>query len=91
VATAVGRGEVRIVDLGHVGKRRPCIILSVPAADSERALASIIPGTTAVWGTLFEVTLHLPFLQRDGVFDAQNLQTVSLGKFLERRGSLATE
>lgn len=91
MAVAVSRGEVWIVDLGYAGKRRPCIVLSIAPADSERALVVIIPATTAVRGTRFEVKLDLPFLERDGVFDVQNLQAVSLGKFLGKRGSLTAD
>jgi mRNA interferase MazF len=91
VASA-GRGEVWIVDLGFAGKRRPCVVLSVPPADSERALVVIIPGTTSVWGTRFEVRLDLPFLNKaGGVFDAQNLQAVSQAKLVQRLGSLTPE
>lgn len=91
MAVAVSRGEVWVVDLGYAGKQRPCIVLSVAPTDSERALVVIVPATTAVWGTRFEVKLELPFLKRDGVFDVQNLQAVSLGKFLRKRGALTVD
>lgn len=84
------RGEVWIVDLGYVGKRRPCLVLSIAPSDAERALAVIVPGTTSVRGTRFEVTLDLPFL-RGGVFDVQNLQAVALGRFLAKRGVVTPE
>ena len=31
------RGEVWLTDLGYSGKTRPCLVLSVPAADRDRA------------------------------------------------------
>ncbi|WP_337174307.1 type II toxin-antitoxin system PemK/MazF family toxin [Paludisphaera sp.] len=91
MANEVGRGEVWVVDLGRAGKNRPCLVLSVPAADSERALAVIVPGTTATWGTRYEVELGLRFLRREGVFDVQNLQAVPLAKFHRKLGALTPE
>ena len=48
------RGEVWIVDLGIVGKIRPCVVVSVPILDEDRALIAIIPHTTQPRGTRFE-------------------------------------
>ena len=42
------RGEVWLVDLGYAAKVRPCLVLSIPAADEDRALATLIPHTTSV-------------------------------------------
>ncbi len=91
MATAVGRGEIWVVDLGLAGKRRPCLVLSIPAADAERALAVIAPGTTAIWETRFEVKLDLRVLKGKGVFDVQNLQAVPLAKFESKLGQVTPE
>jgi mRNA interferase MazF len=40
------RGEVWLVDLGYVAKTRPCLLLSVPIIDTDRALVTVIPHTT---------------------------------------------
>ena len=37
------RGEVWLVDLGYAAKVRPCLVLSIPAADEDRALATLVP------------------------------------------------
>jgi mRNA interferase MazF len=37
------RGDVWLVDLGSVAKVRPCLVLSIPALDRDRALTTLIP------------------------------------------------
>lgn len=41
------RGEVWLVDLGFAAKIRPALVLSISAADNDRALVTIVPHTTA--------------------------------------------
>jgi len=81
------RGEVWLVDLGYVAKTRPALVVSVPAQDAGRALVLLVPHTTSLRGTRFEVASHERFLKA-GAFDAQNLVTVSEAKLLRRLGSL---
>jgi mRNA interferase MazF len=81
-------GEVWLVDLGLAGKVRPCLVLSVPPDDEDRALVTIIPNTTAIRGSRFEVDIPLRFLRGKGVFNAQDLITVPLSKCLRHLGSL---
>lgn len=76
------RGDVWIVDLGLAAKVRPALVLSVELEDDDRALVTIVPHTTAVRGSRFEVPSQVPFLKK-GAFDAQNLVTIPLAK-LER-------
>ena len=84
------RGEVWVVDLGYVAKTRPCLILSVPALDTDRALTTVIPYTSKARGTRFEVDISTSFLS-GGVFDAQNPTTTSRVKFLKRLGKLSSD
>ena len=35
------RGEVWLVDLGLAAKVRPCLVLSVPVTDADRALVTL--------------------------------------------------
>jgi mRNA interferase MazF len=84
------RGEVWLVDLGMAAKVRPCLVLSVAAADKDRALCTLVAHTTSPRGSQFEVPLPVPFL-KTGVFDAQNLSTVPLGKLVRRLGSLRVD
>ncbi len=81
------RGAVGLVDLGYAAKVRPCLVLSVPANDEDRALATLVPHTTRVRGSRFEVKLKVRFL-REGGFDAQNLVTIPHAKLIKKLGSL---
>ena|SRR5438874_1358402 len=42
----IQRGDVWLVDLGLAAKVRPCLVLSVPAADQDRALVTMVAHTT---------------------------------------------
>ena len=81
------RGEVWLVDLGMTAKVRPCLVLSIPVLDAERALATSVAHTTSERGTRFEVAVKVPFL-RTGVFDAQNMITVPHAKYIRKLGKL---
>jgi len=81
------RGEVWQVDLGLAAKVRPGLVLSQPAGDTDRALVTLVPHTTAIRGSAYEVVVRVGFL-RDGAFDAQNLVTIPHAKFLRRLGQL---
>lgn len=77
------RGEVWLVDLGYAAKVRPCLVLSIAAADEDRALATLVAHTTSARGSRFEVGVKVRFL-RPGVFDAQNLVTIPHAKLIRR-------
>src|SRR5262245_39253755 len=81
------RGEVWLADLGMAAKVRPCLVLSVPPDPQDRVLATLVPHTTSVQGTRFEVAVPKRFLQV-GVFDAQGLVTVAPARLLRRLGKL---
>jgi mRNA interferase MazF len=81
------RGEVWLVDLGYAAKTRPAVVVSVPPLDTERALVTLLPHTTSVRGTRFEVASRVRFLKA-GAFDAQNPVTVPAAKLLRRLGRL---
>ena len=81
------RGEIWLVDLGMTAKVRPALVLSVPAADQDRALATLVPHTTSVRGSRFEVAVSVGFLKA-GAFDAQNLITIPHAKLLRSLGKL---
>jgi mRNA interferase MazF len=82
------RGEVWLVDLGMAAKVRPALVISVPAADTDRALVTLVPHTTSPRGSRFEVAGTVPFL-RAGVFDAQSLVTIPHAKLLRALGKLS--
>jgi mRNA interferase MazF len=81
------RGEIWLVDLGFAAKTRPCFVISIPALDEDRALATVIPHTTSPRGSRFEVALKISFL-KPGVFDAQNLVTIPHAKLVRKLGNL---
>ena len=88
--TSPKRGEIWLVDLGYAAKVRPCLVISIPALDQDRALATLIPHTTSPRGSRFEVELKVKFL-RTGVFDVQNIITIPHAKLLRKLGDLTPE
>jgi mRNA interferase MazF len=84
------RGEVWLVDLGYAAKVRPCLVLSIPALDEDRALATLVAHTTSARGSRFEVDVKVKFL-RVGVFDAQNLVTIPHAKLIRKLGMLSPD
>jgi mRNA interferase MazF len=82
------RGSVWIVDLGMVAKVRPCLVLSVPTDPQDRVLVTLVPHTTSVQGTRFEVAVQASFLHNGGVFDAQQVVTVPQVKLIRKLGHL---
>jgi mRNA interferase MazF len=88
--TTPNRGEVWLVDLGYAAKVRPCLVISIPALDQDRALSTLVPHTTSARGSRFEINVRVRFL-REGVFDAQNLVTIPHAKLIRKLGSLSSE
>ncbi len=84
------RGEVWQVDLGVTQKVRPALVVSIPYADTDRALISIIPHTTATRGSQFEVSVPTRFLS-DSAFLVQGIQAIPPKYFLRRLGLLTHE
>jgi len=84
---SANRGEVWIVDLGLVAKVRPCVVISIPPNDQDRALVTLAAHTTSPRDSRFEVSVAARFL-KPGVFDAQNLVTVPQAKLVRKLGTL---
>jgi mRNA interferase MazF len=78
-----------MVDLGMAAKVRPAVVISVPADDADRALATLVPHTTSARNSRFEVSVSVPFLKA-GVFDAQSLVTVPHAKLIRMLGKLTS-
>ena len=79
-----------MVDLGLAAKVRPCLVLSVPLEESDRSLVTLIPHTTSLRQSRFEVTASPRFL-RPGAFDAQGIVTVPTVRLMNRLGTLSVE
>jgi len=77
-------GEVWLVDLGIAGKLRPAVILTEQRADEELALVTIVQHTTALRGNRWELHIPKPFLDAQGAFHLQQVQSVPIA-WLERR------
>lgn len=84
------RGDVYMVDLGLAAKVRPCVVLSVPLQESDRSLVTVIPHTTALRQSRFEVAVPVRFL-RTGAFDAQGIVTVPMARLMNRLGMLTAD
>jgi mRNA interferase MazF len=52
------RGEVWWFDCGMVEKVRPVLIFSVPFADADRAVVTVVFHSTALRGSKFEVQMQ---------------------------------
>lgn len=81
------RGEVWQVDFGVTQKVRPALVISIPFADSDRALIGVIPHTTARRGSQFEVVVPTRFLE-EGAFLVQGIQALPPKYFLRCLGTL---
>jgi mRNA interferase MazF len=79
---------VWLVDLGLTAKIRPCLVLGVPGADEDRALVTLVPHTTSLRGTRFEIAIPIRFL-RSGAFDAQGIVTVPTVRLMRPLGTLS--
>ncbi|MBI2819959.1 MAG: type II toxin-antitoxin system PemK/MazF family toxin [Acidobacteria bacterium] len=82
------RGDVWLVDLGLAAKVRPCLVVSTPSMDEDRALVTRVPHTTSTRGSRFEVSIAVGFL-RPGVFDVQSLVTIPHAKLVRRLGAIS--
>ena len=81
------RGEIWLCDLGMAAKVRPGLVLSVPFGDHDYALFHVVPHTTAVRDSQFEVALNVPFLER-GVFNIQGSQSIPRANLIRPLGIL---
>ena len=71
-------------------KIRPCLVLGVPGAEDDRVLVTLVPHTTSLRGTRYEISVPVPFL-RAGAFDAQGIVTVPAVRLMRPLGSLSVE
>lgn len=72
-----------------VEKVRPVLILSIPFADADRALVTVVFHTTAVRNSQFEVKIEVPFL-KEGAFVGQSVTTYSTVRAIRKLGVLNT-
>src|SRR6266487_4369312 len=81
------RGEVWLADCGLAAKVRPVVVISIPFKDTDRALILVVPHTTTVIGSPFEVQIPVHWLQK-GAFNIQATFPLPPPKFIRRLGAL---
>jgi len=81
------RGEVWLVDFGMVEKVRPALILSGPCEANDRAIITVIPHTTTLRGSRFEINIPLSFL-KPGAFLVQSPATLPSVRALRLLGRM---
>jgi len=82
------RGEVWSVDFGLAAKVRPAVVVSIDYTDDDRAILGIVPHTTSVRGSKFEIRVPVRFLAADGAFLLQGFATLPPRHFIRRLGVL---
>lgn len=85
------RGEVWLVDFGLTAKIRPALVISEPYADEDRALIGVIPHTTSLRGSRYEIKVTARFLRKEGAFLLQGIATVPPRYFGRKLGSLSAD
>jgi len=81
------RGEVWLFDLGMAEKVRPALVVSTAFGDLDRALVTVVPHTTSLRGSEFEISVDVPFL-KPGAFVVQGLATYPHVRAIRKLGSL---
>ena len=81
------RGEVWLFDLGMEGKVRPALVVSIPFGDTDRTLLTIVPHTTSLRGSQFEIDVKTTFL-KPGAFLVQNVATYPSVRAIRKLGVL---
>ncbi len=81
-------GEIWRVDFGLAAKVRPALVISDYPADTELALLIVVPHTTAIRGTRWELKIPKTFL-KPGVFHLQQIQPIPLVRLELKLGSLS--
>lgn len=84
------RREIWLVDLGLAGKIRPALIVSAAFSDQDRSLITVVPHTTSLRGSSFEISVRVPFL-KPGAFLVQGVTTVPTIRAIHRLGWLTPD
>ena len=85
--TARSKNQWRLFDLGMTAKTRPVLVVSVAYGDSDRAVVTVVPHTTEVCKSPFEVFLNVPFL-RPGAFLVQGVSTYPKAWAVRKLGAI---
>jgi mRNA interferase MazF len=83
------RSEVWLIDFGIAAKVRPALVVSELYGDEDRALIAVVPHTTSIRGSKYEIQVSAPFLKRKGAFLLQGFVTVPPPYFVRKLGILS--
>ncbi|NJL81854.1 MAG: type II toxin-antitoxin system PemK/MazF family toxin [Chloroflexaceae bacterium] len=83
------RSEVWLIDFGIAAKVRPALVVSEPHGDEDRALIAVVPHTTSIRRSKYEIQVSPPFLKKNGVFLLQGFVTVPPAYFVKKLGMLS--
>ena len=78
--TTPRRGEVWLFDLGMAAKTRPVLVVSVPYGDTDRAIVTVVPHTTELRGSPYEIAVSAPYLQPGTSWFRASRHTRKLGQ-----------
>ena len=78
------------MDFGLAGKTRPALVVSTVFGDQDRALITVVPHTTSLRGSPFEIAVRVPFL-KPGAFLVQGVTSFPTVRALHRLGTLQPE
>jgi mRNA interferase MazF len=68
-------------------KTRPVLVVTVAYGDADRAIVTVVPHTTQLRGSPFEISVRAPFLQ-PGAFLVQGISTYPKAWAIRKIGAL---
>jgi mRNA interferase MazF len=83
-------GEICLFDLGMAEKVRSALVVSVAYGDTDRALVTIVPHTTSLRHSQYEIAVEVGFL-KPGAFLVQGVSTYPNVRAIRKLGKLKPE
>jgi mRNA interferase MazF len=71
-------------------KTRPVLVVSVAYGDADRAIVTVVPHTTQLRGSPFEISVRVPFLLQ-GAFVVQGISTYPKAWAIRKIGALTRD
>lgn len=79
------RGDVVLVDLGYLGKIRPCVVISVDRPDRDRNMSIVVPLTTERRGGQCDVPFAKPpWLRQESVVNVLGIAGIDNARIMRR-------
>ncbi|MBL8230367.1 MAG: type II toxin-antitoxin system PemK/MazF family toxin [Bryobacterales bacterium] len=69
-------------------KTRPVLVVSVEYGDADRAIVTVVPYTTEIRESPFEIPVSAPFLKSNGAFLVQGVSTYPKAWAIRKLGML---